>query len=70
MADNTYKVIELIGTSPQGWEQAAHNAVTRAQQSLRELRVAEVSELDMTVGDNEAITYRAKLRVSFKFEGQ
>lgn len=64
-----YKVIELIGTSSDSWEDAAASAVKLARQSLRELRVAEVVEQDLDLGDGEAITYRTKLRVSFKYEG-
>lgn len=66
---SVYKVIELIGTSDTSWEDAAASAVTLARQSLRGLRVAEVVEQDLDLGDGESITYRTKLRVSFKFEG-
>ncbi len=66
---SVYKVIELIGTSEVSWEDAAASAVTLARQSLRELRVAEVVEQDLDLGDGNAITYRTKLRVSFKYEG-
>lgn len=65
---SVYKVIELIGTSDKSWEDAAASAVTLARQSLRGLRVAEVIEQDLDLGDGESITYRTKLRVSFKFE--
>jgi len=68
MADSVYKVIELIGSSAQSWEQAAAAAVERASQTLRDLRVAEVIELDMQLEDGKIIAYRAKLRVSFKYE--
>jgi dodecin len=64
-----YKVIELIGTSTESWEDAALGAVKRARQSLRDLRVAEVIEQDLDLGDGGAVTYRTKLRVSFKYEG-
>jgi dodecin len=64
-----YKVIELIGTSTESWEDAALGAVKRASQSLRDLRVAEVIEQDLDLGDGGAVTYRTKLRVSFKYEG-
>ena len=70
MADSVYKVIELVGTSTQSWEQAAKAAVDRAAKSLRDLRVAEVVKLDLQLdaaGNVEA--YRAKLNISFKFEG-
>lgn len=66
---SVYKVIELIGTSDTSWEDAAASAVNLARQSLRGLRVAEVVEQDLDLGDGESITYRTKLRVSFKFEG-
>lgn len=66
---SVYKVIELIGTSDESWEDAAASAVKLARQSLRELRVAEVVEQDLDLGDGDSITYRTKLRVSFKYEG-
>ena len=69
MADSVYKVIELVGTSSESWEKAAAVAVERAAQSLRDLRVAEVVELDMVMEDGKITAYRAKLKVSFKFEG-
>jgi dodecin len=69
MADSVYKVIELIGTSSESWEKAATGAVERAAQTLRDLRIAEVSALDMQIEDGKVKTYRAKVKVSFKFEG-
>ncbi|HXX31733.1 MAG TPA: dodecin family protein [Myxococcaceae bacterium] len=69
MPENVYKVIELIGTSTESWEKAANAAVTRAAKSLRELRVAEVKELDLVVEKGKVTAYRAKLKVSFKYEG-
>jgi dodecin len=69
MADSVYKVIELVGTSSEGWEQAVASAVALASQSLRDLRVAEVSELDVTIEDGKVSAYRAKVNVSFKYEG-
>lgn len=69
MADSVYKVIELVGTSTEGWEQAVASAVALAGQSLRDLRVAEVSELDVTIEDGRVSAYRAKVNVSFKYEG-
>ena len=69
MSDSVYKVIEIIGTSPESWEQAARVAVERASKSLRDLRVAEVSELDLQLKEGKIEAYRAKLKVSFKFEG-
>jgi len=69
MPDSVYKVIELIGTSTDSWEKAAKAAVGRAAESLRDLRVAEVVELDMSIEDGKIAHYRAKVRVSFKYEG-
>ena len=69
MTDSVYKVIELIGTSTESWEKAASTAVERAAKSLRELRVAEVVELDMVLDDGKITAYRAKVKVSFKYEG-
>ena len=66
---SVYKVIELIGTSEQSWEDAAASAVKKARESLRGLRVAEVIEQDLDLGEGDVITYRTKLRVSFKYEG-
>lgn len=69
MAESVYKVIELVGTSEESWEKAATAAVNRAGQSLRDLRVAEISQLDMQLKDGKVDTYRAKVKVSFKYEG-
>jgi dodecin len=70
MSESVYKVIELIGTSKDSWEKAAAAAVTRASKTLRDLRVAEVVKLDMQLDETGAVeAYRAKLNVSFKFEG-
>jgi len=69
MAESVYKVIELVGTSSESWEKAAAAAIARAGQTLRDLRVAEVSELDMTLENGKVQTYRAKVKVSFKYEG-
>jgi flavin-binding protein dodecin len=66
---SVYNVIELIGTSNQSWEDAATSAVKTAKRSLRDLRVAEVVEQDLDLGDGDAVTFRTKLRVSFKYEG-
>ena len=63
-----YKAIELVGTSTESWENAARTAVERASQSLRDIRVAEVVELDMQITDGKIEAYRAKVKVSFKFE--
>jgi flavin-binding protein dodecin len=70
MAESVYKVIELIGTSTDSWEKAASTAITRAAKSLRDLRVAEVSQLDVTLKDGKIEFYRAKVKVSFKYEGK
>ena len=70
MAESVYKVIELVGTSTESWEKAAAAAVERAAQSLRDLRIAEVVELDMQLEDGEVKAYRARVKVSFKYEGQ
>jgi flavin-binding protein dodecin len=69
MAESVYKVIELVGTSTESWEKAATAAVERAGESLRDLRVAEVAELDMTLTDGKVQAYRAKVKVSFKYTG-
>ncbi len=68
MGESVYKVIELVGTSTESWEKAATAAVERAGSSLRDLRVAEVSELDMQLEGGNVKTYRAKVKVSFKYE--
>lgn len=67
MSDSVYKVIELVGTSSDSWEKAAAGAVKRARGSLRDLRVGEISELDLQLSGEEII-YRARVRVSFKFD--
>ena len=69
MADSVYKVIELVGTSSQGFEQAVAAAVAMAGQSLRDLRIAEVTQLDVTIENGKVSAYRAKVNVSFKYEG-
>lgn len=68
MAESVYKVIELVGTSTDSWEQAASVAVTKAGEHLRDLRIAEVSELDMQLDEGKVVAYRAKVKVSFKYE--
>ena len=68
MADSVYKVIELIGTSTESWEKAAANAIVRAAESLRELRIAEVVEMDLQLDEGEVVAYRTKVKVSFKYE--
>lgn len=69
MADSVYKIVQLVGTSTESWEQAAAAAVARANESLRDLRVAEVEELDVVIENGAVTAYRAKLNVSFKYEG-
>jgi len=69
MSDSVYKVIELVGTSKESWEKAAANAVERAGRSLRDLRVAEVRELDLQLENGKVVAYRAKVKISFKYEG-
>ena len=68
MPESVYKVIELVGTSSESWEKAAKAAVDKASKSLRGLRVAEVAELDMHLEDGKVLAYRAKVKLSFKYE--
>ena len=68
MAESVYKVIELVGSSPDSWEEAAAGAVERAAKSLRDLRIAEVVEMDMQIDDGKVVAYRTRLKVSFKYE--
>ncbi len=67
MADSVYKVIELVGTSTESWEKAATTAVETAAKSLRDLRVAEVVELDMQLDNGKVVAYRVKVKVTFKY---
>lgn len=69
MAESVYKIVELVGTSTESWEKAAQAAVGLAAKSLRDLRIAEVSQLDMQIKDGKIEAYRAKVKVSFKYEG-
>ena len=69
MAESVYKMIELVGTSTESWEKATEAAVSRAAQTLRDLRIAEVSELDVQIKEGKIEAYRAKVKVSFKYEG-
>jgi flavin-binding protein dodecin len=69
MAESVYKIIELVGTSEESWEKAAKAAVERASQTLRDLRVAEISQLDMHLENGKVLAYRARVKVSFKYEG-
>jgi flavin-binding protein dodecin len=68
MADSVYKVIELVGTSSESWEKAAALAVQRAAESLRDLRIAEVVEMDLQLDEGKVVAYRTKVKVSFKYE--
>jgi len=68
MAESVYKVIELVGSSAESWEKAAVNAVELAAQSLRDLRIAEVVEMDLQIDDGKVIAFRTKVKVSFKYE--
>jgi hypothetical protein len=70
MDESVYKIIELVGTSEKSWEEAAKNALEMASKSLQELRIAEVSELDMKLEDGKVAAYRARVKVSFKYMGQ
>ncbi len=67
MAESVYKIIELVGTSKTSWEAAAKNAVETAGKSLKELRVAEVSDMDMKIENNKVVAYRCKVKLSFKY---
>ena len=67
MTDSVYKVIELVGTSTESWEKAAKTAVETASKSLRDLRVAEIAELDMQIEDSKVLAYRARVKLSFKY---
>jgi hypothetical protein len=67
MADSVYKVIEVVGTSPTSWEEAAKAAVDKVAAHVQDLRVAEIVELDMKIDDNKVAAYRAKVKVSFKY---
>jgi len=70
MSDSIYKVIEIIGSSSESWEDAAKQAIVRASKSLEELRVAEVVEQDLKIEDGAVAAYRTKLRISFKFKDE
>jgi len=69
MSASTYKIVELVGTSDVSWEEAAKNAVETAGKSLRELRIAEITKLDMRVEKGKVVAYRARVNLSFKYEG-
>jgi len=69
MPDSVYKIVEIIGTSNKSWEDAAKKAVETAGKTLRDLRIAEIASLDMRVEDNKVVAYRARVKLSFKYEG-
>jgi len=69
MAESVYKIIELVGTSTESWEKAAAAAVAKASKTLRDLRIAEISELDLQLENGKIRAYRAKVKLSFKYEG-
>lgn len=69
MSDSIYRVTEVIGTSPDSWEAAAKNAVETAARTLRDLRVGEVVKLDLTIDDGHVTSYRARVAISFKYDG-
>lgn len=68
MKESTYKIIELVGTSSKSWEDAAKNAVETASKSLKDLRIAEVGQLDLKVEEGKVVAFRARIKVSFKYQ--
>ena len=70
MAESVYKIVELVGTSTESWERAAAAAISTASKSLRDLRVAEITQLDMTLDEGKVTAYRAKVKLSFKYESE
>ena len=70
MPDSVYKVIELIGSSSESWEKAASNAISTASKTITDIRIAEVTEMDLVVDDGKITAYRTKLNISFKIHGQ
>ena len=68
MAESVYKIIELVGTSTESWERAAAVAIERASETLRDLRIAEIAELDLVLEEGVVVAYRARVKVSFKYE--
>jgi hypothetical protein len=70
MPESTYKIIELVGSSKKSWEDAAKNAVEKAAGSLKDLRIAEISELDMKIEEGKVVAFRARVKVSFKYLGK
>ncbi len=70
MPNSVYKIITLVGSSTESWEKAAANAVGTASKTLKDLRIAEIEELDMQIDDGKVISYRAKVKISFKYHGK
>ena len=70
MAESVYKIIELVGSSPNSWEEAAKNAVSKASKTLRDLRIAEILEFDLKIEDGKVTAYRTRVNLSFKYEGE
>ena len=70
MTDSVYKIITLVGTSPESWEKAAATAIDTAAKTLKDLRIAEIDELDMQIENGKVINYRAKVKISFKYHGK
>lgn len=70
MSESVYKIIDLVGTSPNSWEEAAKNAVETASKTLRDLRIAEIEKLDLKVEDGKVTAYRARVKLSFKYGGE
>lgn len=70
MSDSVYKLIELVGTSPNSWEEAAKNAINTAAESLRDLRIAEVLEMDVQLEEGQIVAYRTKVKLSFKYQDE
>ena len=68
MADSVYKIIELVGTSTESWEKAATNAISKASETLRDLRIAEVAEMDLIIKEGKVEGYRTRVKLSFKFQ--
>ena len=69
MPESVYKIIEIVGSSPESWEKAAQNAITQVSESLRDLRIAEVTKMDMHLWEGKIQYYRVKMKVSFKYQG-
>jgi len=70
MPESVYKIITVVGTSPESWEKAAVNAVEMVSKSLRDLRIAEVEEMDMQLENGKVVNFRTKVRVSFRYHGK